>query len=147
MNAKSQSGNLVKFCQDKQFTSLGVLPRCLRLFSLDLLLDFGLFIELVEVVDNNGDGEGDAEDSTDGAHLAKVSDQEDRKTAHRSYKLSKPSDGIDVAVAHRRHRDDRPVQGLEQQVILIASRSNECMFFLTVSMESNMVPSSSFSPT
>ena len=42
-------------------TSLGLIPRGLVLLEPDLLLDLGLLVELVEVVDDDGDGQGDAE--------------------------------------------------------------------------------------
>ena len=45
-----------------------LIPQRLCLLQSDLLLDLGLFVELVEVVDNDGDGQGDAEHPADGAH-------------------------------------------------------------------------------
>ena len=45
-------------------TSLGLIPRGLVLLEPDLLLDLGLLVELVEVVDDDGDGQGDAEHPT-----------------------------------------------------------------------------------
>ena len=41
-------------------------PRHLLLLR-DLVLDLGLLVEFVEGVDNDGDGEGDDQDTTDGA--------------------------------------------------------------------------------
>jgi hypothetical protein len=48
-------------------TSLGVLPGSFLLLGHNLLLDLGLLVELVEIVDDNGDGEGDTEHPADGA--------------------------------------------------------------------------------
>ena len=50
-------------------TSLGLLPGRFLLFGEDLLLNLGLLVELVEVVDDDGDGEGDAEHAADRAGL------------------------------------------------------------------------------
>ena len=50
-------------------TSLGLLPGGFLLFGEDLLLNLGLLVELVEVVDDDGDGEGDAEHAADRAGL------------------------------------------------------------------------------
>ena len=46
-------------------TSLGLLPRGFLLLGQDLLLYLGLLVELVEVVHDDGDGEGDAEHPAD----------------------------------------------------------------------------------
>ena len=48
-------------------TSLCLLPRRLLSLDLDLLLNLSFFVELVEVVDNDRNGEGDAEHATDRA--------------------------------------------------------------------------------
>ena len=48
-------------------TSLGILPRGLLLLGHNLLLDLGLLVELVEVVYDEGDGQGDAEHTADSA--------------------------------------------------------------------------------
>ena len=50
-------------------TSLGLLPGGFLLFGEDLLLNLGRLVELVEVVDDDGDGEGDAEHAADRAGL------------------------------------------------------------------------------
>ena len=44
-----------------------IIPSRLFLLRSDLLLDLGLLVELVEVVDNDGDGQRDAEHPADGA--------------------------------------------------------------------------------
>ena len=49
------------------FTFYGIIPSRFFLLRSDLLLDLGFLVELVEVVDNDGDGEGDAEHPADGA--------------------------------------------------------------------------------
>jgi len=49
------------------FTPFGFFPRGFLPLGLDLLLDLGLLVELVEVVDDDGDGQADAEDAADGA--------------------------------------------------------------------------------
>ena len=49
------------------FTFYGIVPSRLFLLRSDLLLDLGLLVELVEVVDNDGDGQRDAEHPADGA--------------------------------------------------------------------------------
>ena len=54
-----------------RLTSLCVLPRSFRLLCLDLLLNLGLLIELVEVVHNDGDRQRDAENSTNCTNLEK----------------------------------------------------------------------------
>ena len=48
------------------FTFYRIIPSRLFLLRSDLLLDLGFLIELVEVVDNDGDGQGDAEHAADG---------------------------------------------------------------------------------
>ena len=53
----------------RRLTSLCVLPGRFGFLSFDLLLNLGLLIELVEVVHNDRDGEGDTENSTDGTNL------------------------------------------------------------------------------
>ena len=50
-----------------RFTSFCIFPRGLFLLLQDLLLYLCLLVELVEVVDDDGDGQRDAENSTDGA--------------------------------------------------------------------------------
>ena len=44
-----------------------IVPRGFFLLCRDLLLYLGLLVELVEVVDDDRDGQGDTEDATDGA--------------------------------------------------------------------------------
>ncbi len=48
-----------------KITPLCLLPRGLLPLHLDLLLDLGLLVELVEVVHDDRDREGDAEDAAD----------------------------------------------------------------------------------
>ena len=52
---------------DYNVTSFSLFPRCSLLLCKYLLLNLGLLVELVEVVDNDGDGQGDAEHPADGA--------------------------------------------------------------------------------
>ena len=54
-----------------RLTSLCVLPRSFRLLCLDLLLNLGLLIELVEVVHDDRDRQRDAENSTNCTNLEK----------------------------------------------------------------------------
>ena len=49
------------------FTSLGFFPGGLALLKNNFFLDFGFFIELIEVVDDDGDWKGNAENSTESA--------------------------------------------------------------------------------
>ena len=44
-------------------------PEGIGLLQFDLLLNFGFFVELVEIVHNDGDGQGDAEHPTDRTNL------------------------------------------------------------------------------
>jgi len=53
----------------KEVTSASVLPRRSCLLGFDFLLNLGFLINVVEVVDDDGDGKGDAEDSADCANL------------------------------------------------------------------------------
>ena len=48
------------------FTFYGIIPSRFFLLRSDLLLYLCLLIELVEVVDDDGDGQGDAEHPADG---------------------------------------------------------------------------------
>ena len=48
-------------------TFYGIIPSRLFLLRSDLLLNLCLLVELVEVVDDDGDGQGDAEHPADGA--------------------------------------------------------------------------------
>ena len=90
--------------------------------------------------------------------------------SHRSDELAEPGDRVDVAVTHGSHRYDRPVEAL---IGIIRDDDGNCvcddnddgcdgnylevhpwlwsglsvMMMITVSIESNIVPSSSFSPT
>ena len=50
-------------------TFFGIFPQGFLLLEEDLLLNLGLLVELVEVVDDDGDGEGDAEHAADRAGL------------------------------------------------------------------------------
>ena len=63
-----------------------------RLLAADLVL-----VELCEVVDDDGDGEGDDEDAADAAHQA--------------HALAEEGGGHHVAVTHRGHGDGRPPEG------------------------------------
>ena len=56
---------------DYNVTSFSLFPRCSLLLCKYLLLNLGLLVELVEVVDNDGDGEGDAEHAADGTRWNK----------------------------------------------------------------------------
>ena len=47
------------------FTSLGFFPGGLALLKNDFFLNFGFFIELIEVIDDDGDWKRNAEDSTE----------------------------------------------------------------------------------
>ena len=49
-------------------TSFSLLPGWLGFLQKNFLLNLGFFVELVEVVDNDGDGEGDAENAADRTH-------------------------------------------------------------------------------
>lgn len=42
------------------FTSFGIFPWCFLPLGLNLLFDFGFLVEFVEIVNNNGNGQGDA---------------------------------------------------------------------------------------
>ena len=44
-------------------------PEGIGLFQFDLLLNFGFFVEFVEIVHNDGDGQRDAENPTDCTNL------------------------------------------------------------------------------
>ena len=44
-------------------------PEGIGLLQFDLLLNFGFFVELVEIVHNDGDGQRDAEHPTDRTNL------------------------------------------------------------------------------
>ena len=57
-----------------------------------------ILVELGEVVDDDGDGQGDDEDAAD--------------TASGTDQLAPPGSGVDVAVADSRHRDRRPPERL-----------------------------------
>ena len=46
-----------------------LIPEGVGLLQLNLLLDFGFFVELVEVVYDDGDGQRDAEHPTDRTNL------------------------------------------------------------------------------
>ena len=76
---------------------LVVLPAGHLFLFQDLIFDLGLLVQLVERVDDDGDGQGDDEDAADGAA--------------RADHLAEPGLGGDVAVAHAGHGDDGPVQG------------------------------------
>ena len=56
-----------------ELTSFSVLPGGFLLLGVDLFLDLGLLVELVKVVDNDGDGQRDAEDSANGTRLSNES--------------------------------------------------------------------------
>ena len=49
------------------FTSLGFFPGGLALLKNNFFLYLGFFIELIEVIDDDGDWKGDAENSTESA--------------------------------------------------------------------------------
>ena len=49
-----------------------VIPEWLGLFEFNLLLNFGFFVEFVEVVYDDGDGQRDAENSADRANLTQT---------------------------------------------------------------------------
>ena len=51
---------------------LEVRPTCQLLLFQDLVLDLRLLVELVERVDNDGDGEGDAKNTTNGTNFAET---------------------------------------------------------------------------
>ena len=81
----------------------------------DLVLDLGLLVEFVEGVDYDGDGEGDDQDSTDGAGCSTQFTKPGSETVRiKFYKINKLSQeglpGCDVSISNRCHGDDGPVE-------------------------------------
>ena len=66
-NIPENKGILKERDCDYNVTSFSLFPRCSLLLCQYLLLNLCLLVELVEVVDNDGDGQGDAEHAADGA--------------------------------------------------------------------------------
>ena len=54
------------------FTSFSLFPGGLIFLETDLLLNLGLLVELVEVVDNDGDGQGNAQHTTQSASCKQI---------------------------------------------------------------------------
>ena len=61
------AGNATVEAKSCFFTFYRIIPSRLFLLRSDLLLNLCLLVELVEVVDDDGDGQGDAEHPADGA--------------------------------------------------------------------------------
>ena len=112
-------------------TSFGFFPWGFLFLFQDFLLNFSLFIELVEVIDNDRDGEGDAEDSTDGAARSYLDNKSDIEKFSSLFlmmivtemvaqmivkvitdQLAEPSFRVNVAITHRCHGDDGPIERL-----------------------------------
>ena len=82
--------------------ALGALQRLLALEG--LLAAHLVLVELSEVVDDDGNGQGNDEDAADAAHAPD--------------NLSERRDGVDVAVADRRHGDAGPPEGFGDAGVL-----------------------------
>ena len=57
------------WCEEGGFTPISIFPRGLRLLCLDLLLNLGLLVDVVEVVHDDRDRQRDAENSTNCTNL------------------------------------------------------------------------------